>query len=125
VSIQIPDGRDCVDVITRGIAFTLFTEAGKEKTVLSYDESDGAGGTMTWSGGRSLPMGSLTDIYVGKSTPMFQLPHARDADQDLCLSFCADDLSVDVLAYNVYDRDVFLKGLNYLLERQGKDTELA
>jgi dihydrodipicolinate reductase len=45
--------------------------------------------------------------------------------EDHCLSFCADDQAVDLAAHTEYDRDVFLQGLNYLLEQQGKDTELA
>jgi hypothetical protein len=113
-----PNEEECIEKMAEGTLFTRFYYNEKtkvpEKTQVflfyNVDTLDGAPalcwcapGKRVYNPASSLPVRSLTDIFVGQQKPIFKETVAQGAEYDMCISMSSEKVSLDLQAYSEYE----------------------
>jgi len=119
-----------------GVVVTCYAFQGstpvKSNVLLFYNPNIGDAGSLFWCNAntrqempsQSIPLRSLTDIYLGKQTDILKTAFANSAPQERCFSLIGKTQSLNMEALSIDDLTAFVDGINYILSSSGKEVVL-
>lgn len=103
-------------------------EPSKQQVLVWFVPEDGRFGTLYWSttnekkriDKQSLSLHRITDMYLGKQTPIFQMKEHAAAFSIRCMSIVSKKTQLHLEAESREERDAWLNKINQILQTSGK-----
>ena len=138
ISAKKPDAVKVSPVLLEGRPFVRYQHVNgsvkKKRIHLWLVKEDGPLGTLYWedmvpAGQKQalvkkpdacIPVNKISDVYIGKQTPLFQQAELSSVPLDCCLSIASKEITLDLAAKYPRDRKEWLTAIHTVFLSSGK-----